>query len=192
MTQSRSRATRALVEHVSGIDSADQLMPLIYEKLKVLAHRYLRSERGYQTLETSALVNEAYLRMIDVTRIDWRGKSHFLAMAARQMRRILIERARAAGAQKRGGNPTRVTLREGDGPRGELSLELMSLDQCLSRLAEESPRQARVVELRLFAGMNIREIAHILGVSERTIKQDWSVARAWLASELNSTDRPEA
>jgi RNA polymerase sigma factor (TIGR02999 family) len=190
MGRSRSEITRALAEHASGVRSADQLMPLIYDKLQGLARHYLRGERGYQTIETAALVHEAYLRMIDVTQIDWRGKGHFFAMAARQMRRILVERARAAGARKRGGDARRITLQEGDAPRGEMSLELLALDECLDLLARESPRQARVAELRLFAGMGLREIAHILGVSERTVKSDWSVARAWLAAEMRGAAGP--
>ena len=184
MDDERNDATRALAAEVAGDGGANELLPLIYDKLRALARRYMKQERGYRTIEPTALVHEAYLRLVDVTRVDWRGKNHFYAMAARQMRRILVERARAAGAQKRGGHAQRVTLRDGIGARAELSLDLLALDEALLLLAQESPRQSRVVELRLFAGMRVEEVAHVLGVSDRTVKQDWRVARAWLAAEL--------
>lgn len=187
MADEKESATRALVVGFSGdAAGAEQLVPLIYDKLRALARRYMKNERGYQTLEATALVHEAYLRLIDIEKVDWRGKNHFFAMAARQMRRILVERARAAGAKKRGSRASHITLRD-DSARVELSLDLIALDQVLDRLAEQSPRQSRVVELRLFAGMLVSEIAHVLNVSERTVKQDWRVARAWLAAELNES-----
>jgi len=183
----QAEATGALVAHLSGdASSADRLMPLIYDQLRSLARTYLKGERGYQTIEPTALVNEAYLRLVDIKRIDWRGRSHFFAMAARQMRRILVERARARAAQKRGDRSKRVTLRDDIAAEGQLSLDLLALDEALGKLAAESPRQSRVIELRLFAGMQVDEVAQILGVSERTVKQDWRVGRAWLAAELDS------
>ena len=179
-------ATHVLTGAVDGdAAAADRLVPLIYDKLRLLARRYLNNERGYQTIEPTALVHEAYMRLVDITRIDWRGKNHFYAMAARQMRRILVERARAAGAAKRGARAQRVTLRDDVGVRQQLPLDLIALDSALEKLATESPRQSRVVELRLFAGMLVEEIAHVLDVSDRTVKQDWKVARAWLAAELS-------
>ena len=185
MDDERREATHALTAHVTGDGGeADRLLPLIYDRLRGLARRYMKYESGYQTIEPTALVHEAYMRLIDITRVDWQGKNHFYAMAARQMRRILVERARAAGAQKRGAKAHRVTMRDDVDPRAELSLDLIALDEALARLAEESPRQSKVVELRLFAGMLVEEIAHVLGVSDRTVKQDWKVARAWLATEL--------
>ena len=185
MNDEQRDATRALAAHLSGDGGeVDRLVPLIYDKLRALARRYMKNEHGYQTIEPTALVHEAYMRLIDIKRVDWQGKNHFYAMAARQMRRILVERARAAGAQKRGSNVHRVTMRDDVGAHRELSLDLIALDEALAKLAEESPRQSKVVELRLFAGLLVEEIAHVLGVSERTVKQDWKVARAWLTTEL--------
>jgi len=163
---------------------ADELLPLIYDKLRALARAYLRREGGYQTLDPTALVHEAYLRLADITRVDWQGRSHFFAMAARQMRRILVERARAAAAQRRGAGRRRITLSESIAAEGPASLDLLALDEALERLAGESPRQAQVAELRLFAGMQAAEIAEVIGVSERTARDDWHVARAWLTAEL--------
>ena len=182
----RDDATQVLTGAVDGDgNAADRLVPLIYDKLRVLARRYLNNERGYQTIEPTALVHEAYMRLVDITRVDWRGKNHFFAMAARQMRRILVERARAAGAVKRGAGAHRVTLKDEIGVRQQLPIDLIALDTALEKLSAVSPRQSRVVELRLFAGMLVEEISNVLGVSDRTVKQDWKVARAWLAAELS-------
>jgi RNA polymerase sigma factor (TIGR02999 family) len=185
MGRSQSEATRALVAHSAGEPrAAAELAPLIYDDLRALARRYMQLERG-STLQPTALVHEAYMRLIDIDRIDWSGKTHFFAMAAIQMRRILVERARAASAHKRGGRPERVTLRDGLASPAEIPLDLLALDQALDVLARCSPRQCRVTELRLFGGLTVSETAHVLGVSERTVKQDWRVARAWLSTELS-------
>jgi RNA polymerase sigma factor (TIGR02999 family) len=187
MRDKEQDSTQALVAHVSGDGAGvDQLVAKIYDRLRGLARSYMKGERGYQTIEPTALVHEAYLRLIDITRVDWQGKSHFYAMAARQMRRILVERARSSAAKKRGGGAVRVTLHDHIGA-GQPSLDLIALDEALEKLSQVSPRQSRVVELRLFAGMQMNEIAHVVGVSDRTIKSDWKVARAWLAAELGPT-----
>ncbi|MCP3979110.1 MAG: sigma-70 family RNA polymerase sigma factor [bacterium] len=179
--------TRDLTAHSAGDSSAaDRLVPLIYDRLRALAGSYLKGEDCGHTLQPTALVHEAYVRMVDIDRVDWKGKTHFFAMAARQMRRILVEHARAANAQKRGAGRRRVTLHDDDALAEQNTLDLLALEQALERLSEASPRQARVAELRVFAGLQVKESAHILGVSERTIKQDWRVARAWLARELRS------
>ena len=161
---------------------ADRLLPLVYRELRALAARYLRSERAGSTWQPTALVHEAYLRLIESERIDWKGKTHFMAVAAIQMRRILVDHARARAAKKRGGRP--ITLTETLLSTAKPSIDLMALDEALDRLATRSPRQARVVELKLFAGLVSTEIAFSLGVSERTVKEDWRVARAWLMNEL--------
>jgi RNA polymerase sigma factor (TIGR02999 family) len=160
------------------------LIPLVYEELRALARRYLRAERTCDTLQPTALVHEAYIRLVGIDRMSWTGRPHFLAMAARQMRRILIEHARAAGAQKRGGRPQQVTLQDADALTEQRSLELIALDQALDKLERRSPRQASVAEARLFAGMTAAETAGVLKVSERTVKEDWRAARAWLSREL--------
>jgi RNA polymerase sigma factor (TIGR02999 family) len=184
-TALRAQATALLASHAAGDGrAADELLPLVYRELRALAAHYLRGERPGATLQPTALVHEAYLRLVDQERIDWQGKTHFYAMAATQMRRILVERARARDAVKRGGGGRRVTLTEALASTADPSVELLALDQALVRLAARSPRQAQVAELRLFAGLLPRETALCLGVSERTIKEDWRVARSWLMKEL--------
>lgn len=184
MSSSRSEATRFL-EACAGGDrnAADRLLPLIYDDLRSLAASYLKAERPGHTLRPTDLVHEGYLRLIDQDRIDWQGKTHFFAMAATQMRRILVDHARAAAAKKRGQRPTRVTLDETLAATAEISVEFLAIDQALTRLHERHERQGRVAEMRLFAGMLVREIAVCLGISERTVREDWRVARAWLRKE---------
>lgn len=165
---------------------AAKLAPQVYRELRDLAGRYLQREGIYHTLQPTALVHEAYIRMVGIDRIDWAGKTHFFAVAARQMRRILVEHARAAVAQKRGGKRQRVTLHDSDALTRERSLDLLALEEALGRLDERSPRQARIAELRLFAGMGAKESGLVLKVSERTAREDWRVARAWLSRELSS------
>lgn len=168
-----------------GADAA-KMTPEVYGELRVLARRYLQRERGYHTLQPTALVHEAYIRMAGIEKIDWSGKTHFFAVAATQMRRILVEHARAATAQKRGGKQQRVTLHDTLALTPDRSLDILALEEALNRLAERSARQGRVAELRLFAGMNADETAHVLNVSERTAREDWRVARAWLGRELKA------
>ena len=168
----------------SGESAADELLPLIYEKLRALAGNYIQNEKGYQTLQPTALVHEAYLRLADMDRMDWKGKTHFYAMAATAMRRVLVDRARAAMASKRGSKPVRVVLTEGLLTTHTSALDLLDLDKSLSRLALESSRQVAVAELKLFSGMQIDEIAFTLSISATTVKQEWRVARAWLAADL--------
>ena len=170
---------------------AAKLAPEVYGELRDLAGRYLQREGGYHTLQPTALVHEAYIRMVGINRIDWSGKTHFFAVAARQMRRILVEHARAAVAQKRGGKQQRVTLHDSDALTQERSLDLLALEEALDHLAERSPRQARVAEMRLFAGMSARESGLALQVSERTAREDWRVARAWLSRQLSSRSGSE-
>jgi RNA polymerase sigma-70 factor, ECF subfamily len=165
------------------------LIPLVYDNLRAIACRYLEREGPDHTLQPTALVHEAYLQLAGRDDIDWHGKTHFLAIAAVEMRRILVDHARVRGAAKRGGAARRVTLDEGltDG-RGP-SVEILALDEALERLASLSPRQARIAQMRLYAGMLTREIGEVVGVSERTVKGDWSMARAWLARELRAGGR---
>jgi RNA polymerase sigma factor (TIGR02999 family) len=143
-------------------------------------------EKPGHTLAATALVHEAYIRLIDHTRIDWQGKTHFFAMAAVQMRRILVDHARARDAKKRGGGVQKVTLAEHVAIAEENIHDLLAVDMALRGLARQSQRQSQVAELRLFAGLTVEEAAYVLGVSERTVKQDWRVAKAWLLRELGS------
>jgi RNA polymerase sigma factor (TIGR02999 family) len=178
-------ATQVLAAHQGGDpDASARLLPLVYDELRALAGAYMRRERPDHTLQPTALVHEAYLRLIDITRIDWRGRSHFVAMAATQMRRILVEHARARLTQKRGAAPQRITLNENVAVTPGPTLDLLAFHEALQKLEKESPRQGRVAELRCFAGLEVNEAAYVLGVSETTVKRDWKVARAWLRREI--------
>jgi RNA polymerase sigma factor (TIGR02999 family) len=186
MPDNPAHATQALEAHVNGDPrAADELLPLVYDRLRALASRYMQGERPDHTLQPTALVHEAYLRLIDNTRIDWNGRTHFFAVAATQMRRILSDHARRHRAQRRGGRLRKVMLDSGLAvvPNGVVGM--VALDESLERLAHLSRRQSRVVELRVFAGLTVEETAHVLGVSPGTVKGDWRVARAWLARELS-------
>jgi RNA polymerase sigma factor (TIGR02999 family) len=170
-----------------------QLLPRVYDELRRLARHYLRRERADHTLQATDLVHEAYERLADRARVSWRGRAHFLAAAAQAMRRVLVDHARERGALKRGGGRQRVTLEGlGESPAGpDLDLEdLIALDRALQKLQALHEREARVLECRYFAGMTTREIATFLGVSERTVRDDWSHARVWLKRELLKAPRP--
>lgn len=174
----------AVTAHLDGDEGAAALLPIVYEELRALAARYLRAERRGGSLQPTDLVHEAYLRLQANQRIDWKGRTHFFAMAATQMRRVLVDHARAASAEKRGGRPTRISLSDDMAVTPERSVEFLALDQALQRLSERHERQGRVAEMRLFAGLEVKEMALHLGVSERTVKEDWRVARAWLLKEI--------
>lgn len=172
--------------------SPEQLLPLIYDDLRRLAGSQLRRERADHTLQPTDLVHEAYERLADQSRVDWRGRAHFLAVAAQVMRRLLVDHARQRGRRKRGGGAQRVTLGGIAAPAdADLDLEeLIALDRALTRLAALDEREARVVELRYFGGLTTGEIASVLDVSERTVLGDWAFARAWLKQELSQEGGP--
>ncbi len=180
--------TRILLELGKGDESAaSKLLPLVYDELRGLAGHYMQLERPNHTLQPTALVNEAYLKLVDQSRVNWRNRAHFLAVAAEVIRRILVDHARGKAAAKRGGGQRRVPLdlaEPGDPPTGDV--DLLALDDALTHLGELSERQLRVVELRFFGGLKVEETAHVLDVSEATVKNDWRVARAWLARELGN------
>lgn len=163
----------------------DKLLPLVYEELHRLAHRYMSRERGVYTLQTTALVHEAYLRLIDVKSVCWQDRAHFLAVAAQSMRRILVDLARARHNLKRGGRAQRVSLDEALVATPERGADLLALDEALARLATLNPRQGQVVELRYFGGLTEQEVSEVLKVSPRTVRSDWSLARVWLYRELS-------
>jgi RNA polymerase sigma factor (TIGR02999 family) len=163
----------------------DALLPVVYEELRRLAGAYLRRERPGQTLQPTALVHEAYLRLMKDRPDRWQNRAHFCAIAAHSMRQILIERARARGAQKRGGAQPRVTLDEGLIAGESPSVDLVALNEALERLEALDAEQARLVELRFFGGLTIEETAEVLNVSPITVKRDWTLARAWLYRELS-------
>jgi RNA polymerase sigma-70 factor (ECF subfamily) len=169
--------------------SLDSLLPIVYQELRRLAASYLRRERPGQTLQPTALVHEAYLRLMKDRPDRWQNRAHFCAIAAHSMRQILIERARARAALKRGGAQPRVTLDEALVAGGSQSFDILVLDEALDRLSALDPEQARLVELRFFGGLTVEETAEAMSISPATVKRHWAIARAWLARELegNST-----
>jgi RNA polymerase sigma factor (TIGR02999 family) len=167
--------------------SMEALMPVVYEELRAIAQRKMRSERADHTLQPTALVNEAFLRLVDQTRVQWQGRAHFCAVAANMMRRILVDHARRRAADKRGAGFRPVALDDVLAPsRSSDPLDLVALDDLLEQLATLHARHARVVELRFFGGLSVKETAHALGVSPATVKNDWRTARAWLLCQLSN------
>src|SRR5262245_54917466 len=165
-------------------EALDNLMPIVYEELHRQAARYLRHERDGHTIQATALVHEAYVRLIGQAEVRWQNRAHFFGIAAEMMRRILVDYARRRGAEKRGGEAIRVTLNEDLNASTEKDLDLIAVDEVLNRLAAIDRQQSRIVELRFFGGLNVDETAEVLGISERTVKRDWSVAKAWIRREL--------
>ena len=178
--------TSLLVAWSEGDEAALALLvPRIYAELHRLAHHHMRAERRGGLLQTTALVNEAYLRLVDTRRIRWESRAHFLGVAAQAMRRVLVDAARARGARKRGGAESPVALDEGLLAAPGRSASLLALDDALTALASVDPRKSQVVELRYFAGLSVAETAAVLGVSAETVQRDWRVAKAWLLRELS-------
>jgi RNA polymerase sigma factor (TIGR02999 family) len=203
---SDGRVTELLVEWAGGDKHAlAELMPLVHDELRRLAQRQLRGERSNHTLQRTALVNEAYLRLVNQKDAHWQGRAHFLGLAAQLMRRILVDHARARFAEKRGSGLAPISLNQTgavipaaeDGDEGvaaidvaaDSEIDLSAIDSALARLEQLDPDQARLVELRFFGGLTIEETAEVMGVSPATIKREWSLARAWLRREL-SAERP--
>ena len=167
-----------------------ELVPLIYGELRRLARGYMRRERPDHTLQATALVHVVYLRLMEEHPVDWQSRAHFFAVAAQLMRRILVDHARAHKAAKRGGDAPKVFLEENLILSEAKSGDMLSLDEALARLAKLDPRQGRIVELRFFGGLSVEETAEVLGISARTVKREWSVARAWLYQEVRESQTP--
>ncbi len=185
MSNSDSGPTELLRAWSQGDGSAlDRLVPLVYKELHRLARRYMRQERPDHTLQATSLVNEAYLRLIDVNRVEWRDRAHFLAVAAQMMRRILVESARNRQRQKRGGGAVRVSLDDVQELPDANERDLVALSDALSGLATFDARMGQVVELRFFGGLTVAETADVLNVSPETVMRDWKTAKAWLLREL--------
>src|SRR5439155_24817368 len=183
---SQQRVTELLVRWSEGDDAAlAELMPLVYEELRRLAHRQMAAERTGHTLQTTALVNEAYLRLADQTNPNWQSRAHFFAVAARAMRQILVSYARSNRAQKRGGGAVRVDLDEAALVSPQESKEIVDLHEALEQLSVLDSRKAQVVELKYFGGLNYDEMAEVLKISPVTVRRDWRFARAWLYTELH-------
>jgi len=189
MSQPESKAskiTQMLREWSDGSQEAlDNLLPLVYDELHRQASRFLRKERQGHTLQTTALINEAYLKLIDQRNVNWESRTHFFAIAAQAMRRILVDYARTTHRKKRGGDDLKLPLEEAlTIAAEEKSVDLIALDEALNKLAERDEQQARVVELRYFSGLSLEETAEALHISRATAARDWSMAKAWLFREL--------
>jgi RNA polymerase sigma-70 factor (ECF subfamily) len=187
-TPPRHEITQLLAEWSGGNQSAlDELYPLVYDELHRLARRYMNRERKGHTLQTTALINEAYVRLVDQKNVHWANRSHFFAISAQIMRRILIDHARRHAYAKRGGGAQQVSLEEAATVARDQGKELLRLDEAIKSLSEMDPRRGQVVELRYFGGLNNEEIAGVLNVSENTVTRDWNMARAWLYQQLTGS-----
>ena len=179
------KVTQLLIDWSNGDRAAlDRLMPLIDEELRRLAHRYMRQERVDHTLQTTALVNEAFLRLVNRKNLQWQNRAHFFGIAAQLMRTILVDHARSHASAKRGGGARKLELNEALVVSQQKASEVIALDEALNQLALIDPRQSRIVELRFFGGLTVEEAAEVLDVSPVTIKREWSTAKAWLYREL--------
>lgn len=179
--------TQRLREWSDGKQEAlDELTPLVYDELHRQAHRYLRRERKAHTLQTSALINEAYIKLVDQRDVKWQNRAHFFAIAAQAMRRVLVDYARTKYRAKRGGDAVKLSLNEEKlAAADEKTVDLIALDEALTRLGEIDKQQARVVELKFFSGLSLEETAEVLHISRTTVAREWNVAKAWLRRELS-------
>ena len=181
--------TQLLIDWSNGDERAlKQLIPLVHEELRRVARRHMAHERAQHTLQATALVNEAYVRLVDIRQVRWQNRAHFFALSARLMRRILVDFARSRRYQKRGGAARKVTLDEALVVSPEPGADLVALDEALTALAAVDPRKAQVVEMRFFGGLSVEETAEALHVSRDTVMRDWKLAKAWLLRELKASD----
>lgn len=187
MEQQRTSQVTVLLQEWQNGDSEAlrELLPLVYKELRRIAHFQLRNERPDHTLQSAALVHEAYLRLIGVTPPEWESRTHFYSIAAQLMRQILVDYARRRGAAKRGGSICRVSVENAAASTGQDTLDVVALDDALKTLAKLDPRQSRVVELRFFGGMSLQEISKALDIGPATVQRDWTAARAWLHREMS-------
>ena len=187
MTPSPQNVTQILLEWGNGDRAAlDKLIPIVYAELRQQAARFLRRERPDHTLQTTALIHEAYLRLVDQKHVRWQNRAQFFGIAGQLMRRILVDHARNKQAGKRGGDDVKLQLDEAMIAGQSPDVNLVALDEALTRLAEFDEQQSRIVELRYFSGLNIEETAEALGISAATVKRDWAMAKAWLHRELST------
>jgi RNA polymerase sigma factor (TIGR02999 family) len=183
---SQQDVTRLLVRLTDGDRGVlDELLPVVYGELRKLASSYLRRERVGHTLQPTALVHEAYMRLVDQTQVQWQNRAHFFGVAAQMMRRILVDHARAHEAEKRGGEFQKLSLDENIDVSGERDVNLVALDDALNLLAEVDPQKSKIVELRFFGGLSVEETAEVLGVSAPTVKRQWRMAKAWLYGQVS-------
>jgi RNA polymerase sigma factor (TIGR02999 family) len=185
MVAQPAQVTRLLLAWNQGDDAAlNELLPIVYAELRRLARSYMARERHGHTLQPTALINEVYLRLVDVRQVQWQNRAQFVAICARLMRRVLVDAARSRASTKRGGQAHRIPFDERLAPQGGRQDELLALDEALNRLAETRPRHSQVVELRVFGGLTVEESAEALHVSPETVMRDWRFAKAWLTREL--------
>jgi len=186
-----NETTRLLQAVVEGNrPAADRLMTQLYDEFRALARRYLSRESPTHTLQATALVNEVYVKLVDQTKVDWKGRTHFFAMGAEAMRRVLVDHARRKGRAKRGGGMQRVSLHELPAISAHSQADVLAVHEAIEELAKLDPRQAKIVELRFFGGLSVKEVAEALGVSQRTVEADWTMIRAWLRRRLSDEDQP--
>ena len=186
-----SRVTHLLDKLAPGDRPAgEQLFEDVYTELRALAARYLHRERKDHTLQPTALVHEAYLKLVGHTRVDWQGRAHFLAIAAQAMRQILVDHARRHRAAKRGGHRHRIALDDNLVVESSRDVDLLAMEAALTRLTKLDPRQAQMVELRFFGGLSIEEVAKVMKISKRSVEREWTMVRAWLRRELSRSDLP--
>jgi len=185
ITPRENEVSQLLINWRDGDKAAfDRLVALVHQELRGIARRYMRRERAGHTLESAALVNEAYLRLVDASKIEWQNRAHFFAVAAQLMRRILVDHARSRKYAKRGGGQPKLALSEADRFANKQDIDMVALDDALKALATISEQQSRLVELRFFGGLTIEETAEVLGVSHTTVEKYWAVSRAWLRREM--------
>lgn len=167
-------------------ESADVLLSLVYDELRKIARQYLRKERSDHTLQPTALVHEAYMKLIDISDVSWQDRAHFFAVASNVMRHILVDHARARQTEKRGGEARRIALEDAVQLSDERDIDLLALDEAMKQLAEFDAQQSRIVELRFFGGLTIEETAHVIGISPATVKREWTMAKAWLFRRMKA------
>jgi len=192
MKSSRSSRITQLLETFEPGDrhAEEQLFADVYTELRALAARYLQRERKNHTLQPTALVHEAYLKLVGQTRVDWQGRAHFLAIAAHAMRQILVDHARRHRAARRGGNRHRIALDDNLVIEPDRNVDLLAIEDALTKLTKLDPRQAQMIELRFFGGLSIAEVAKVTGISKRSVEREWTMIRAWLRRELGRSDVP--
>ena len=190
MPSATQNVTQLLMDWGSGDKEAlDKLLPVVYDELRKQAARYLRRERAGHTLQTTALIHEAYLRLVDQKNVHWQNRAQFFGLAAQLMRRILVDHARTKKRAKRGGSDIRVSLTGAKILAKSEDLDVVALDEALDRLAEIDEQQSKIVELRFFSGLTVEETAEVLSISPATVKRNWSMAKAWLHRELSSNEQ---
>jgi RNA polymerase sigma factor (TIGR02999 family) len=186
MVQSPQNVTELLVGWSNGDKEAlDRILPIVYDELRKQAARYLRRERVGHTLQTTALIHEAYIRLVDQKNVRWQNRAHFFGISAQLMRRILVDHARSKRRAKRGGSDIRVSLDDAHLITKETELDIIAVDEALERLAKIDEQQSKIVELRFFSGLTVEETAEVLNISPATVKRDWSMAKAWLHREIS-------